>query len=81
MRRQGGQMSGPEVSRRQEMKHDGLTKEPADIINADQSAATFEQHDQTGAVGLSKLRSHDLSLLGLGAVQRTASIVYRYQTC
>lgn len=32
---------GPEVSRRQEMRHDGLTKEPADIINADQSAATF----------------------------------------
>lgn len=36
-----GGTSGPEVSRRREMRHDGLTKEPADIINADQSAATF----------------------------------------
>lgn len=51
---QGGQTSGPEVSRRQEMRHDGLTKEPADTINADQSAATFvaannaRSGDQTG---------------------------------
>lgn len=51
---QGGQTSGPEVSRRQEMRHDGLTKERADTINADQSAATFvtannaRSGDQTG---------------------------------
>lgn len=54
--------SGPEVSRRQEMKHDGMTKEPADIINADQSAATFEQTRSDGAVDLSIVQTVQLSV-------------------
>lgn len=66
--------SGPEVSRRQEMKHDGMTKEPADIINADQSAATFEQTRSDGAVDLSIVQTVQLSVRAYwgSAVRRSA---------
>lgn len=43
----GEQTNDLEVSRRQEMRHDGLTKESTGTINADQSAATLKPANKT----------------------------------